>query len=130
MFSFAVVVASGCGGSPDRPELGEVAGTVTDGGAPVVDAAVEFSPQTGRPSVGTTDAEGRYSLRYTVDAEGAQLGPHTVRITPYNEPPPAPGEPGSDRPPAAAAPAVTVPDPVVVEAGDNNFDFDLDTLGS
>ncbi|QDT14423.1 carboxypeptidase-like regulatory domain-containing protein [Alienimonas californiensis] len=130
VLSLAVAVASGCGGPSDRPELGEVSGTVTDGGAPVVNASVEFHPQEGRPSVGTTDAEGRYSLQYTVDAAGAKVGTHTVRISPYNEPPPPPDSADAGKPAPPPAAPVTVPEPVNVEAGENTFNFDLEKLNS
>ncbi len=56
---------AGCGG--DGLQLVQVNGTVTLDGQPLVGAAVIFHPDGGRPSVGETDSEGRYSLKYTVD---------------------------------------------------------------
>ncbi len=129
LLPLAITWACGCGGPSNAPDLGEVTGTVTDGGAPVVDASVEFSPEQGRPSVGTTDAEGRYTLRYTVDAGGAKIGVHTVRITPYSEPPPPPGSGNAAAAPPPAKP-IAIPDPVTVASGENVFDFKLDQLGS
>ncbi|MGH7200536.1 MAG: hypothetical protein ACREJB_08020, partial [Planctomycetaceae bacterium] len=37
--------------------------------------------ETGRPSTGTTDEDGHYELGYSLDAEGAMIGKHVVRIT-------------------------------------------------
>lgn len=70
---------SGCGG-PDGPEIIEVTGTVTMGGSPVADAQVQFTPNEGRPSFGTTDAEGKYRLEYTSGRYGAVPGRHRVSI--------------------------------------------------
>ncbi|MEZ6088624.1 MAG: hypothetical protein R3C05_11470 [Pirellulaceae bacterium] len=42
---------------------------------------MEFIPDSGRPSIGVTDASGEYSLQFTNDASGALLGAHKVRIT-------------------------------------------------
>ncbi|MEP3480100.1 MAG: hypothetical protein ABJZ55_12690 [Fuerstiella sp.] len=64
------------------PPLGDVGGTVTLAGKPLVGAIVEYSPkETGRPSVATTDSEGYYSLLYTNDYSGAVIGDHTIQIT-------------------------------------------------
>ena len=70
----------GCG-RDDLPELGEVSGTVTLDDQPLADVIVHFTPTSeGRPSVGQTDEEGRYTLLYVADAEGALVGEHTVTI--------------------------------------------------
>lgn len=69
----------GCGGS-DLPELGQVSGVVTLNGQPVDGANVEFIPQSGRPSLGITDAQGKYTLLYLTTVEGAVVGSHTVVI--------------------------------------------------
>jgi len=49
-------------------------------------ARVVFRPKSGRPSAGTTDAEGRYEVLYTVDEPGALPGPHTISISTFVEP--------------------------------------------
>ncbi len=49
-------------------------------GKPLAEAMVNFTPDNGRPSVGKTDAEGNYSLRYNDDVEGAAIGTHVVQI--------------------------------------------------
>jgi hypothetical protein len=79
--------AAGCGGSDN---LASVHGTVTLDGEPLAGAKVEFEfrgeevirgKSTGSASYGKTDAQGRYTLAYTPDKEGAPIGEHTVRIT-------------------------------------------------
>jgi len=76
----ALFSLTGCGGDGTAPELGTVTGTVTLDGDPLPDATVLFQPETGRPSVGITDSDGKYSLKY-IEAEGAKVGKHTVSIT-------------------------------------------------
>lgn len=71
----------GCGSGVELPELGTVTGTVTNGGNPVANAVITFSPtEEGRPSTATTDDEGNYSLLYNIDTEGAIIGKHIVGI--------------------------------------------------
>lgn len=74
----ALPLLFGCGGSSD---VGNVHGKVTLDGAPLVGANLEFVPEKGRPSTGTTDAGGAYTLQYSPTETGAKLGKHTVRIT-------------------------------------------------
>ena len=69
----------GCGGG--GPDRGTVTGTVTLDGQPLEGADLEFQPEEGSPSYGTTDDDGEYDLMYTRDKRGAMLGEHTVRIT-------------------------------------------------
>jgi hypothetical protein len=74
----ALLVAAGCGGDAG---LVDVSGRVTLDGQPLAGAVVEFRPADGRPSAGTTDADGRYALRYTATDAGAVPGEHVVVIT-------------------------------------------------
>jgi hypothetical protein len=75
-----VLSVIGCGRS-DIPELGTVSGVVTMNNEPLPNAIVNFSPQAaGRPSTAETDADGRYSLLYLTDIEGAVVGQHSVTI--------------------------------------------------
>jgi len=76
-----VAFVTGCGSGVDTPPLGKVSGTVTLNGEPLDGATIEFQPESGRPSIGTTDAEGNYSLLFRADTPGALVGTHTVRIT-------------------------------------------------
>ncbi len=74
----ALTLLSGCGGSDDQPELGEVSGTVTLDGKPVVGINVVFKPDIGRAAAGNSDADGNYTLQYLAGYEGSKLGPNTV----------------------------------------------------
>lgn len=75
----ALVVGCGPGG-PGVPPLVKVSGTITMDGKPLADAMVNFTPDTGRPSAGKTDAQGKYSLMYNEKTEGAVVGKHKVQI--------------------------------------------------
>ncbi len=68
---------TGCSGGSG---LVLVEGKVTLDGEPLAEAEVLFRPKSGRPSVGMTDAEGKYQLRYTAEKMGAVLGTHSVSI--------------------------------------------------
>jgi hypothetical protein len=79
----ATLALAGCGESgPPIPELAPVTGTVMQGGKPLEGAAVSFWPTgKGSPSIGSTNAEGRFELKYGGKAPGAPIGSHTVRIS-------------------------------------------------
>src|SRR5437588_12261353 len=68
----------GCG--PSGPQIMRVSGTVTRGGKPVEKLVVNFWPDHGRPSWGLTDREGRYTLHYDRDRDGAVPGLHKVWV--------------------------------------------------
>jgi hypothetical protein len=69
----------GCGGG--GPQVAPVTGRVTLDGRPLEHADVTFQPDGARrPSVGRTDADGRYELAYKRGQPGAIVGEHTVRI--------------------------------------------------
>ncbi|MFO0926170.1 MAG: carboxypeptidase-like regulatory domain-containing protein [Gemmataceae bacterium] len=76
--ALALPLLIGCGGSSD---MGKVSGKVTLDGAPLAGASLEFVPDNGRPSTGTTDASGAYTLQYSPTEVGAKVGKHKVRIT-------------------------------------------------
>jgi len=63
------------------PELAPVTGTVTLDGKPLDRATVMFQPASGRPSFGTTDKDGKYAMRYTIERLGVMPGTSTVSIT-------------------------------------------------
>ncbi|QDT63531.1 transthyretin-like family protein [Calycomorphotria hydatis] len=69
----------------DIPTLGKVSGVVTLDGNPLPGASIVFSPEEGRASSATTDENGQYLLRYTMDLNGALIGTHTVIITTAQE---------------------------------------------
>jgi hypothetical protein len=74
-----VLTLAGCGSS-DMAPMAEAGGTVTYNGAPLEGATVMFMPDTGMPSTGVTDAEGRFTFN-TRGEEGAVVGPGKVAIT-------------------------------------------------
>ena len=74
------ILACGCGKPSHFPDLGDVSGTVTLDGRPFAKANVTFEPGAGRPSIGVTDAQGRYTLQFVGSYDGAIVGRHTVRI--------------------------------------------------
>lgn len=65
--------------------LSGVSGRVTLDGKPLPGAHVEFTPLSGRPSMGKTDTEGHYKLEYSTSKSGVEPGEHTVRIGTYEE---------------------------------------------
>jgi hypothetical protein len=78
----SVPFLSGCGAKPVK-----VTGTVTLNGQPVEGATVQFVPVNdgGRPAVGTTGADGGFSLTTIENHDGAMPGEYKVVIT-YNPP--------------------------------------------
>lgn len=134
---------TGCGGKGDRPELGEVTGTVTMDGQPLSGVTVVFTPDDGRPARGKTDAEGKYELTYIGQTRGAKLGHHRVEIASSEE-----GEEDAEAATAgestAAAKSPAKPGKVKiparynaksvleaeVKAGPNVFDFKLESKPS
>lgn len=121
----------GCGSS-DRPELGDVHGTVTMDGAPLANAQVVFSPEGGRPSTGVTDAAGKYTLTYIRDIKGAKVGNHSVRIESV---PAAPSDPEAATKEAPIPFKETIPAKynakstltAEVKPGENTIDFPLES---
>ena len=75
---FALLTCTGCGTPSDQPDLGTVTGRITYDGKPVANYIVNFQPPHGRPSVGSTDADGSYVLDYTLTTKGAKVDTHKV----------------------------------------------------
>lgn len=82
------LLLAGCGG--DSYQIAPVSGRITLDSKPLANAAVIFVPAAGAEvknrspsSIGTTDADGRYSLVLDNESEmtGAVLGKHKVKIT-------------------------------------------------
>ncbi len=86
MILAGLVVAAGCTGpATDRPPTEKVGGTVTLGGNPVEGAIVTFVFATadGASAVGTTDANGKYTLTTWEAGDGALAGDYTVKIVKF-----------------------------------------------
>ncbi|MBL8810142.1 MAG: hypothetical protein JNM43_08200 [Planctomycetaceae bacterium] len=119
---------SGC--ADDGPELSTVTGVVTLDGKPAQGLTIRFVPQKegASPSYGSTNAEGKYELFFTMDKPGAVPGTHVVEIEP---PEPAVDENGKPvGPPPLQVPrkyrtAGTLT--AEVKPGANSFDFPLDS---
>lgn len=127
--SLLVLQSAGCSNTGVKNKLGRVSGTVTLGGAPLPDALVMFSGiQGGSPSAGRTDSSGKYSLVFSRNINGAEVGSHTVTISTY--------QPATEDPPKPEVPE-KVPlkyrDPdskellkAEVKGGSNTIDFKLE----
>lgn len=74
----------GCSGAPPGPTVVPVSGTVTLDGKALSGALVTFQPQQPKvnPSVGTTNAEGKYELTHGT-SKGAVPGSYTVTVAYY-----------------------------------------------
>ncbi|TWT33248.1 DUF4198 domain-containing protein [Blastopirellula retiformator] len=113
-------LAGGCGPAANHPELAPVTGVVTVNGKPVENVTVVFTPATeGRVSRGGTDAEGKFTLRYAGDADGAVLGQHAVTFMVIDADAPANVLPRKYADQTASIPAE------VTKAGPNEYTFDL-----
>jgi hypothetical protein len=69
-------LAAGCEGS----NVVGVSGTLTYKGKAVPNAFVNFVPANGRPSMGETDQNGRFTLVYDPQTKGAERGKHRVFV--------------------------------------------------
>jgi hypothetical protein len=78
------VAILGCKSNSTR-NLAEVEGTITLDGEPLFGAEVIFRPTEGRPSLGKTDSNGKYRLRYSTEKMGALIGTHTVTISSWED---------------------------------------------
>lgn len=80
---FFLLALVGCGGGApaDMPELGEVSGVIKVDGEPQANILVSFQPEQGRPSMGVTDENGEYTLKYTQAESGAKVGKNLVTIS-------------------------------------------------
>lgn len=121
-----IAMIAGCGGDTGTaaPPLASVIGVVSKSGKPVSNAIVEFFPTAGRSSVGKTNENGAYALKYSDDA-GAVIGVCRVQIT-LGPPTAAAGGGDVVAPPMTAPPAIIkVPQEITVVDGENKFNFDL-----
>jgi hypothetical protein len=72
-----LVGLAGCSGN-----MKQVSGTLKYKGEPVPNAYVTFTPDNGRPSWGETDEQGRFTLHYDNNQDGATAGTHKVSVRP------------------------------------------------
>lgn len=127
----AVLSVAGCSNS-SSVSTGEVRGRVTEKGQPVAGVSVVFYPDAGRPSYGSSDADGNFVLEYDEKTLGAVVGSHTVTMS-YGGfgPPSADESEPTMRPTRTAGGAngepidVTLPDKVEVVAGENNIELSI-----
>lgn len=78
--TFFLLLIAGCSNTSD---VQPVSGTITLDGQPLAGVMVRFTPQSGEKrttSLGKTDEQGHYELRYTSQQQGALLGIHKVQV--------------------------------------------------
>ena len=144
-FGSALLFLSISGCQDSGVPLGYVSGMVTLDGKPIAMATVSFYPESGRASVGKTDAEGNYVLCFSGSEKGAIIGQHRVTITTayqasssrvgatYDDSPP--GEVKPNAPLAGQSRTELLPEIYTsrkstelkadVASGSNSIDFDL-----
>jgi hypothetical protein len=89
-----------------------VSGTLTYNGKPVPSFKVVFSPTDGRKTaMGTTDADGKFTLGTNAPGDGAAVGTHKVTVA-FDPPPEVDSAVATpiDTPAKMPKPAVAVPD--------------------
>tara|TARA_R110002095_G_scaffold84126_3_gene73075 strand:+ start:3147 stop:3590 length:444 start_codon:yes stop_codon:yes gene_type:complete len=126
--SFLLPALVGCSPTPeDQPDTAEVIGMVVLDGEVLPGAVVTFAPESGRPSTGITDNEGRFELAYNKETKGARIGKHTVRISTQRYIQNADGSTTEQQETIPekynAASTLTIE----VKPGKNDFPFSLDT---
>jgi hypothetical protein len=84
-FACLAAVLGTAAGCDSGPKLVKVSGVATYGGKPVPNLRITFQPEKGRPSVGDTDDNGKFTLRYDPEHDGVLVGTHTVTAT-YHDP--------------------------------------------
>jgi hypothetical protein len=112
MLAALAVLFAGCSSEPYK--VAKVSGLVTFDGKPLPNAEVMFQPEPGEGSInpgpgsaGTTNSEGRYTLKVIgKDTNGAVVGKHKVRITMAG---PSTTTDSSDDRPKRTKPAVKIP---------------------
>jgi hypothetical protein len=80
LFAFVIGFVTGCGRPGTAPTV-EARGKLLYDGKPATAARVIFTPESGRPAVGTTDQEGNFVLSTFESNDGAVVGAHTVTVS-------------------------------------------------
>lgn len=82
LWSALLVCLCGCGGT--GIPTASVTGTISLNGQPVQGVEVTFVPKAKiRPSVGVTDAQGRYKAQFVARQSGVALGPCVAQFSIY-----------------------------------------------
>ncbi len=94
----AALALAGCGGP--GYSLVPAGGVVKINGVPAPNVSVQFLPvgQTGPTSYGSTDAEGRFTLKTAEGSDGAIAGKHKVTLVDQEEERPAQGQVAKRKP--------------------------------
>jgi hypothetical protein len=115
----------GCGGA-EGPAVYPVTGVILRDGQPLADANVEFLPDNGRPSAGSTDKDGKFVLEYIKGTRGALKGSHKIRVVERfqgaNPESPAAFDPNN---PPAEPKSYDLPQPAQINATTNKFVIDV-----
>ncbi|PQO26152.1 hypothetical protein C5Y96_22155 [Blastopirellula marina] len=126
-----LISAWGCGAS-GTPGVHPVQGAVTKDGAAVEGVILEFYPAHGRSSTATTDAQGRYTAKFSREEDGAMLGTHEVKFFVPRVDPKTVNTSGmtaedaeTTRARAAEPQQLKYSEEIEVTASDNQIDFDL-----
>lgn len=126
VFAYFLVFSIGC--TAGHPTTYPVTGEVLYDGQPVEGASVVFTSD-GPPAHGTTDAQGKFTLRTFAAGDGATLGEHRVTITKNVAQPSAPDDPypvtKNVLPAKYAKPDTSNLTANVTTDGDNTFRFEL-----
>jgi hypothetical protein len=132
----ACLISGGCESAPDGPQTYPVTGVVTQGGQPVQDALVAFTPADGEAiSAGAqvrTAEDGEFDVSITLDQgkstqRGLPTGKYSVTVVKME----TAGDASLDNPPKNvlpakyASPATTPLEAVVQPDGENQFKFEL-----
>jgi hypothetical protein len=126
--TIAIVALSGCG-RPGTSPTAAASGVVLYKGAPATDVRVIFTPASGRPAIGQTDAEGRFVLTTFVPNDGAVPGVHKATISDRKrnwQPDPTTKQTTPTRFPEKYQSAPTTPWSFEVKSGeDNEFKLEM-----
>ncbi len=76
------IATLGCGGSSHELETAPVSGRVTLDGEPLASGYVFVTPSRGRGAKGAIQSDGTFVLGTYESADGAQVGTHSVTVSP------------------------------------------------
>jgi len=126
-FGICGLLLSAIGCQFGSSEFGHVTGVVNINGQPVEDAVVTFVPvQGGRAAMAITETDGTYELNYTPGVKGAKIGENRVVLSTYSEPSVDDNRVVDKGTPERFPPKYSQGEEVVVvESGENVFDFDV-----